>query len=139
MPDPAIEAAYRATDYRVDDNPFGPFVIRVGEPSAGADRLLAVHGQTTWAFITACNPGSERLPDEQNVRQMANLEAELREGSWPHYAGTGVGRDGTWPPEPSFLVLAISEAEALNLARQFGQNAIVAGRTGEPARLVWPG
>lgn len=137
MPDPAIEAAYRATDYRVADSPAGPFVIRVGEPSPEAVRLLVLHRQTEWAFVTACNPCSEQLPDEVNARRMAGLEGELRAGGWPHYPGAGVGRDGTWPPEPSFLVVGISEAEALDVARRFGQNAIVAGRIEEPARLVW--
>lgn len=137
MPDPAIEAAYRATDYRVDNSPVGPFVIQVGQPSAEVDRLLARHQQTEWAFISACNPRSEQQSDEENDRQMADLAAKLREGGWPHYAGAGVGWDGTWPPESSFLVIGISEAEALDLARQFQQDAIVVGRIGEPARLVW--
>jgi Protein of unknown function (DUF3293) len=137
MPSPAIKAAYRATDYRVDDPAGESFVLRIGETSAGADRLLAAHGQTAWAFITACNPRSERQSDEENSRRMAELEAVLRDGGWPHYRGAGVSRDGTWPPEPSFLVVGISEAEALDLAHCFDQNAIVVGRTGEPARLIW--
>jgi hypothetical protein len=139
MPDPAIEAAYMATDYRVDQSPVGPFVIRVGEPSQEADRLLALHGQTEWAFVTACNPRSERLLDDENSRRMGELEVELRAGGWPNYHGAGVGRDGTWPPEPSFLVIGIPAAEALGLARRFEQNAIVAGRPGEPTRLEWTG
>ena len=137
MPDPAIESAYRATDYRVDDSPAGGFIIRVGELSPEADRLLTLHHRTEWAFVTACNPRSERRPDEENVRRMSELAGMLRAGGWAYYTGAGVGRDGTWPPEPSFLVVGISEAEARDLAGRFGQNATVAGRIGEPARLVW--
>ncbi len=51
--------------------------------------------------------------------------------------GAGVGTGGDWPPEPSLLILGIREEDALHLARRFGQNAIVAGTLGEPARLVW--
>jgi hypothetical protein len=139
MPDPALEAAYQATNYRVEDGPLGPFVIRVGESSAEADRLLEVHHQTEWAFVTACNPGSRRLAPDENARRIAELEAVCLYYGWRHYLGAGVGRDGTWPPEPSFLVVGMSEADAVEVARHFGQNAIVAGRSGEPARLVWVG
>jgi uncharacterized protein DUF3293 len=139
MPDPDLEAAYRDTDYRVDDGPFGPFVIRIGEVSPAADRVLALHGQSNWAFITACNPHSERLPPEENARRMSELQAVCLDHGWRHYTGAGVGRDGSWPAEPTFFVIGISESEAIEVARRFGQNAIVAGRAGSPARLIWTG
>jgi hypothetical protein len=124
-----LEAAYRATDYRVDDAPGGPFVIRIGER---CDRLADVD----WAFVTACNPRSQRLSDEQNARRMTELETVVG-GRWLFYPGHGAGRDGRWPPEPSLLIVGIVESDAVELARRFGQNAFVAGRAGEPARLVW--
>ena len=137
MPNPTLEAVYRTTDYRVYDGPHGPFVIRIGEPCPAADRVLADHRQTDWAFVTACNPGSARLPAAQNARRMAALEELCDERGWMFFRGAGVGRDGAWPPEPSFWLVGVPEFEAVELARHFGQNAIVAGRWGEPARLVW--
>ncbi|MBO0699096.1 MAG: DUF3293 domain-containing protein [Zavarzinella sp.] len=127
-----LEAAYWATDYRVDDAPGGPFVIRIGEC---CDRLAGAE----WAFVTACNPRSVCLSDEENARRTAELDAAVGERGWTVYRGHGVGRDGTWPPEPSLLIVGIAEADALGLAKRFGQNAIVAGRAGGPARLVWVG
>ena len=135
--DPTLEAAYRATDYRVDDPAIGPFVLRVGEPSPDADRVLARYRRSDWAFVTACNPGSERLSVAENTERMAQLQAVCVYRGWTHFVGAGVGRDGTWPPEPSFLIVGVPEEEAVEVARHFGQNAIVAGRRGEPARLVW--
>ena len=133
MSDPRadLDAAYRATDYRVDDAPGGPVVIRIGQV---CDR---VEGE--WAFVTACNPGSVRLPDEENGRRMTELESEVRKRGWTYYRGQGVGRDGRWPPEPSFLIVGIQWAAAVELGKRFGQNAVVVGRVGEPARLVWIG
>jgi Protein of unknown function (DUF3293) len=127
-----LEAAYRATDYRVEDIPGGPLVIRIDEP---CDQLPAAE----WAFVTACNPRSVCLSDEENAHRTAELEAAVRERGWIHYRGHGVGRDGRWAPEPSLLIVGIAEADAGELARRFGQNAIVAGRAGEAARLVWVG
>jgi hypothetical protein len=51
--------------------------------------------------------------------------------------GAGAGDDGRWAPEPSLLVLGLPRAEAVELARRFGQEAIVAGRRGAPAELVY--
>jgi len=125
-----LEAAYLGTDYRVEDFPAGPFTVRVGEASAELAGL-------DWAFVTACNPRSLLLSDEENTRRMADLETTVRQAGWRYYRGHGVGKDRRWPPEPSLLIVDIEESEAVGLARHFGQNAIVAGRPGEPARLVW--
>ena len=125
-----LDAAYRATDYWVDDFPGGPFAIRIDEPC----RELA---DLQWAFVTACNPLSQRFPDDANAARMANLENAVR-GRWSYYRGRGVGRDEQWS-EPSLLIVGINEADAVELARRFGQNAIVAGRPRVPARLVWTG
>jgi hypothetical protein len=124
-----LEVAYGATDYRVEDAPSGPFVIRIGQVCADVNE--------EWAFVTACNPRSERLSDEKNSRRMAELEAVVQVGGWTYYHGQGIGSDGRWPAEPSLLVVGISEADAIALGKRFGQNAVVVGRVGEAARLAW--
>jgi hypothetical protein len=139
MTDPALEAAYRDTDYRVLDAAAGPFTIRIGEFSFELEVLMFEDCVFDWAFVTACNPGSRRLPADENARRMAELEKAVRAKGFYVHHGEGVGQAGKWPPEPSLLILGLSEARAVDLARHFGQNAIVAGRAGEPARLVWTG
>jgi hypothetical protein len=134
-----LEAAYRNTDYWVDDAPDEPFAIRIGESCLELAVLLTAAGEFEWAFVTACNPGSVRLSEHKNRECMKNLEGVVRSRGWLYYHGHGAGRDGDWPPEPSLLILGASEREALELARSFGQNAIVAGCLGEAARLVWVG
>jgi hypothetical protein len=124
-----LDAAYRATDYWVDDFPGGPFVIRT-------DELCRELADLQWAFVTACNPLSQRLPGEANAARMVELENAVR-GRWEYYHGRGVGRDVTWPTEPSLLIVGIEKGDAVELAKRFGQNAIVTGRAGEPATLRW--
>ena len=126
-----LEAAYCATDYRVDDAPGGPFVIRIGDVCAEVE--------DDWAFVTACNPRSERLSDAENARRMSELEATVREGGWQYFHGHGVGLDAKWPAEPSLLLVGIQWGDAVALGKQFGQNAVVVGSAGRPARLVWVG
>lgn len=132
IPPPApreeLKAAYQDTDYRVDEFPTGPFTVHIGEP---CPELAPVE----WAFVTACNPHSQQLPEAENDRRMAELE-DFVSGRWQYHRGSGVGRDGTWR-EASLLIVGISEPDVVELARRYGQNAIVAGRARESARLVW--
>ena len=62
-----LAEAYARTLYRVDF-PFGSFTIRIGEVGPGAH---------PWAFLTACNPGSVRLSNEENARRTAALSEAL--------------------------------------------------------------
>jgi hypothetical protein len=135
----SLRHAYEATDFRVEDAPDGPFSLRVGEPSSTIDRLLTATGVNHWTYITACNPGSQLLSDAENARRMQELGGRVRELGFTTYHGKGVGTIGNWPPEPSLLVLGIDEPQAVALARQFGQAAILIGRLGEPARLLETG
>jgi hypothetical protein len=91
----------------------------------------------TWAFITACNPFSELWSDQDNLGRMRELERELQSSSFKIFPGHGQGDDPRWKPEPSLLVLGINEAQATEVARKYGQNAIVFGVRGEPAKLLW--
>ncbi len=127
-----LEATYTAAHYRVFADP--PFVLRVGEPSTELDALLAAHAADTWAFVTACNPGSVPLAAETNVERMARLQEVLTR--FTTYPGESSDPAGGWA-EPSVLVVGISRAEAVAVAKAFGQNAILAGVRGGAVELVW--
>jgi hypothetical protein len=102
------------------------------------EELLLEEVAVEWAFVTACNPRSVPLADEENLTRMNALREMLVARGLRFYSGVAVASDGNWR-ESSFLVLDLSEGDALRLAKRFGQNAFVAGRIAEPARLVWTG
>ncbi|NLO80373.1 MAG: DUF3293 domain-containing protein [Xanthomonadaceae bacterium] len=133
---PELLAAYRATRYVVDTSPIGRFVLRIGQPSAAADRLCRLLGQASWVYVTACNPRSRLLPPEENAARMAALERVLQAQGWRYFPGTGCGDDLNWPPEPSLLVPGVDRAQAVSLGRRFEQNAVVYGELGGPAQLL---
>lgn len=111
-------------------------MIRVGEACAELDALLRATDCTRWAYITALNPGSVRLSEDENRARQRELEDAIRHLGHPMFRGEGIGEDGSWPPEASILVLGIEQEAAVQLGRRFGQRAIVCGELGEPARLV---
>jgi len=138
VPASILTAAYLSTTYRVDA-PTGPVPLRVGRGSRALDRLLQRRGWRTWAFVTACNPRSHRLPGWRNLARQRRLRTLVEQLRYPFLSGAGVGDDSGWPPEPSLLIVGISRARACRLARLFGQNAIVVGRRARAAELVWCG
>ena len=116
-------AAYCETDYRVEAQP--PFILKVGRASQA---LLALHRQydvRSSAFITACNPYSFLLPDNQNAQLQQRLAQMLTRDGWPYLSGSGQHISGPWPAEASYLVLGIDRAAAARLGRTFEQNAVI--------------
>lgn len=131
-----LERAYRATRYTATRD--GETIsIAVGEPLARLDSWLDAARVSEWAYITACNPRSRRLAPEENALRMAALVVDLGVIGWPLVHGAGVPSEGDWDSEPSVLVLGLSRPAALELARRYEQHAIVCGRRGEAAELVW--
>lgn len=126
----ALEAAYRATRYEV-----GKLALRVGEPHPWLDHILDNRGLDHYAYLTAWNPRSRPTPREANERAMRALAAAL--DGWQYLRGVAVPDDDSWAPEPSYLVMGIGEADALDLARRFEQNAILVGERGGVPRLAW--
>lgn len=128
--DPLIQA-YLNTHYHVDgfEQP-----IRIGRHSDELQGTLADRNSVTWAYITAFNPGSVRLPDAENSERHEELRARLT----GFHVMEGEGRDPNddWPAERSFLVIGITLEHAEELAKEFGQRAIVFGEKGGVARLV---
>ena len=122
-------AHYRQTIYWVE-TPARYFPLRIDQRHPEFDAFLAPFG-TEWAFLTACNPRSRLLTPTENRQRTAELEQALRgQTFWP---GLGVGT-GEWFPEASFCVV-MSLAKAIDLAKRFDQNAILAGRVRGPAEL----
>ena len=110
--------------------------MRVEESCAELDALLTDHGVSTWAYITASNPGSRQLSDEDNSARLRELEADVDTLGVRAYPGEGVADDGRWPPESSLRILGIAQDDAVRLGRRYGQVAVVCGELGSAAKLV---
>lgn len=109
--------------------------VRAGSLNGGLDRLLRRHGARQWAFVTAHNPGSRRLRRWCNSARTARLRVEILRAGW---RSLPAGAEGPgWPREEGFLLLDAATAKVHRLARRYGQNAILLGRRGTAARLLW--
>lgn len=135
MKTPTLEAAFRATTYRVE-TPEEGFNLRIGQAHRAFDCLLEKQGVSYWGIVTACNPGGVQTADQNAVRNEALL-ARIRASGWRYYFASNHADFGGWPVEPGFCVLGVDEAALRALAFDFAQLAIVVGEVGKGARLVW--
>jgi hypothetical protein len=131
-----LEAAYRATTYRVF-LPGGAVDLRIDAAHSALAAWLAENGGEQWAILSAFNPRSEQRPAAENLERQAALEVALLEEGFEPFAGENVADGGAWPAEDTCFVPAIELAEAMALASRFGQNAIVFGEADGLPHLVW--
>jgi len=130
-----LDAAYRATTYRVF-LPGGQADLRIDQPDAVLAKWLGKNDCTSFAIITAYNPGGQVVEPASNAERQSQLECELLEGNYEPYAGENLP-DADGPVEESCFVPDIAPEDACALAGDFGQNAIVCGGADGVPHLVW--
>lgn len=127
----ALLEAYKNTKYKI----FEPdIIIEIGKSNQDLDSLLLKHNSTQWAFITAYNPYSRVLANDEN--KMRHDELKELTKSYITFEGYGVGEDPTWEPELSLFIIGISKDDASLIGKEFEQNAIVYGKTNSEPELI---
>ncbi|MGA1368549.1 MAG: DUF3293 domain-containing protein [Blastocatellia bacterium] len=131
----ALLRAYRETDYVVFTDP--PLTLRVDEASPALLDLHQACGVCASAYLTACNPGSQLLPDPENADRQARLRSALLTQGHTFFDGIGRHPEGSWPGEASFLILGLELVEAVAVGREWDQRAILwAGADAIPRLIV---
>ena len=131
-------AAYANTDYMVSLES-DEICLKVGEVNSELSSVLRRHNTNVACHITAYNPFSVSLSDVDNIQRNHQLSAELGSFGYVVFSGRGCDRDKIWPPEPSFLVVGLTEQDAFSLAIKYGQNAFLCVEVDQPVRLVITG
>lgn len=117
--DPALIRAYRKTIYRVLADP--PFDLLLGRDSAALEAWQCAQGVTCSALITAANPRSQPLSDQENKSRNSLLEKDLDDRV--ALAAENIDPDGAWPVERGFLVAGLTAAQSKRLAERWQQIA----------------
>ena len=123
--------AYKNTKYKVfqDD-----IVIEIDKLNDKLKELLNKYNSTEWAFITAFNPYSKVLTQDENIER--HNELKVLTTSYIIFEGHGVGEDPTWEPELSLLIIGITKEDAIFIGNKFEQNAIVIGKVNSAPELL---
>ncbi len=131
-----LEAAYRATTYRVF-LPGGLIDLRIGQACPQLADWLAGEGCPGFAIMTAFNPGAQRLAADQNAERQTRLECDLLEGNYEPYSAENVPDEAGGPVEEACFVPDIAPEDAVALAADYGQNAVVCGSADGIPYLLW--
>ncbi len=115
--------AYRETNFNVFTS--APFTLKVDVASSKLPALYTLYSSTTCVFITACNPFSEVVTDEENFHLQRNFEKYLKDAKLSFVIGEGKHPSGDWEGESSFLVFGLGIDESIKLGIELKQNAIV--------------
>lgn len=128
-----LEPLYRRTTYQAVVEGLTQR-IHVGRVHPELDACLSRSGARTWAFLTAWNPGSQRLTDEENRGRQAELAGRVAAAGLAAFPA--LGELGDWREE-SLLIVGLSQKQANAWAQEFGQAAFLWGEQGRPAELIW--
>lgn len=131
---PDLIGAYEVTNFHVKAEP--AFTLNVGKVSEELKALLKQNNVSNAAFITAWNPYSKSLSDEENQARNYQLKNELNIRSLKFIDGFGQDPLGQWSGEDSFLVLGIDLEGSKKLGIQFEQNAIIWSDTDAVPKLI---
>lgn len=135
MKSEALLAAFQATTYRIEIGDVF-FDLRIGVLNPAFDDYLRQRGISTWAVITACNPGAVRK-DLDNQQFQMHLQTLLESYGYAFLRANNIADKSDWPDEPGFLVLDAKRKDMIGLASMFAQCAFVFGSTGSEPVLVW--
>lgn len=123
--------AYKNTKYKVFQH---DIVIEIDKLNYKLKELLNKYNSTEWAFITAFNPYSKVLTQDENIER--HNELKVLTNSYIIFEGHGVGEDPTWEPELSLLIIGITKEDAIFIGNKFEQNAIVIGKVNSAPELL---
>ncbi|MFL9710540.1 DUF3293 domain-containing protein [Methylobacillus sp. Pita1] len=131
---PELIEAYQDADYVVNYEQQA-FVMRIGLGSPEMNIILEQHAATAAAIISAFNPLSKPADEAINIQNTEKLGKELRSRHLEFRKGLARSRSNQWPEE-NFAVIGITLDSAMELGRQYHQNAIVFYEKSGIAQLI---
>jgi hypothetical protein len=138
MLDERLIAAYRATDYVLFVGDGDDVTLNIGRHNPQFDRELDRRNATTAVVVTAFNPRSVVLTESDNRTRHAQLTAWLEARGYQYALGEGRDPTGEWKAELECVVFDLPLEAGLEIARRFGQNAIVFVTRGAAPELAYP-
>jgi uncharacterized membrane protein len=109
--------------------------INANDYNKDLDGYLIKGDFKTWALITAFNPKSVVMSDEENKANNLNLKKDL--SSYFFLNSKSGSKNDNWSKEFGFIAFNIPKSIAISLASKYKQNAILYGETKKKSELVF--
>lgn len=121
---PMLIRAYREALYEFTDKDIN-LVLKVGIISEELSEFMTLNNYSSAAVITAFNPYSEQLSNDDNEKLQSALKSDLEALNLTIFNGYGRDSQNQWPAEPSFLVFSPKINDIENLALKYKQHAFL--------------
>ncbi|WP_350112670.1 DUF3293 domain-containing protein [Nitrosomonas sp.] len=115
---------YTHADYRIG-SAADCITLKIDQYSEPLAQFLVTLNQSYAAIISAYNPYSQLVSDEENVVAHESLRHFLTYHAYQGIESVHTDPAGVWPAEKSFFIPGIDIHSAKSLGQQFNQNAIV--------------
>jgi len=115
---------YTHADYRIG-TAADCITLKIDQYSEPLAQFLVTLNQSCAAIISAYNPYSQLVSDEENVAAHESLRHILTCHAHQGIESVHTDPAGVWPAEKSFFIPGIDIHSAKSLGQQFNQNAIV--------------
>jgi hypothetical protein len=120
----SLIANYTHADYRIG-TAADCITLKIDQYSEPLAQFLVTLNQSCAAIISAYNPYSQLVSDEENVAAHESLRHILTCHAYQGIESVHTDPTGVWPAEKSFFIPGIDIHSAKSLGQQFNQNAIV--------------
>ncbi|WP_350150541.1 DUF3293 domain-containing protein [Nitrosomonas sp.] len=115
---------YTHADYRIG-TAADCITLKIDQYSEPLAQFLVTLNQSYAAIISAYNPYSQLVSDEENVAAHESLRHFLTCHAYQGIDSVHTDPAGVWPVEKSFFIPGIDIHSAKLLGQQFNQNAII--------------
>tara|TARA_B100000963_G_C22550640_1_gene636608 strand:+ start:812 stop:1237 length:426 start_codon:yes stop_codon:yes gene_type:complete len=115
--------AYENTNYYIYHDT--EIIINIAKKNIDLINLFKDKNLISASIITAYNPFSKIMTEEQNLSAQLQLKKMIEDSNLSYLDAIGQDIKKEWPGEPSFFIENISKENAIKLGRKFNQNAIV--------------
>jgi len=132
--DQDLRNAYELAMYRLFDS---GILFKINQKNDDLALLLSQFQASNGYFISAFNPKSRILEKTDNLQRHELLKSKLLLLKGTIFEGIGEDANDEWPGELSFLVIGISRAAIIDMARFFGQLAVVEIGGDGDGQLLW--
>lgn len=131
-----LHNAYMQTTYAVY-NEATSFFLKANTINTSFTEWCKTNTINSWAIITAFNPYSKELTQEENKTLNSQLKDFFIKNNISFYDAKGIPDNEDWTPEDSFFIYNISLEEAKHIGTLYKQNAIVYGTTNNLFEIIW--
>lgn len=123
--------AFLTTDYLVHCGE-QVITVHIGQSHPALDEQVDA---SSWAIITAYNPGAAPASDALNLVRTQVLDEAIEKAGLKALTTTSRARTNDWPDEPGRLVIDPQSGWVHAMTRQLGQLGVVCGQHGRAAEL----